>query len=380
MFDKIKKLFTSNDNTDTVENAENVETTESKNFFETLFEKVLEAQAQDKRLPFKIFYLKEDELTVKVSGLFAHLPIHLMPWHYPHKSYWERIFPTLAGREFKCKITEASQVEDQPFNIHVDASAQTFRKVELIDNAEYTGIVLDKTEDEALIDIGSHFRWKYGSLRGFLPLSELANPESFQACTPGETIKVKYSGADDKGLVFANADSVDLSEYVGQTVWVQVSKGENTAPYFLVKGKYKADLPINKLIYPTNKKKVQKLRNNQWVNGDIINCEVLEFKPNRGLIIKWIDDSPEEIDWSSDKMIDYIGREVDVHVYVSDDDKLLFLVENKYPATLSARNRSNKKNDLAEGDVITGRICSIDLNGECFKIRWLPNTKTANPE
>jgi hypothetical protein len=374
MFDKIKKFFSSpEEDTDSVESIENVENTENKDFFGTLFEKVLEDQAQDKQTPFKIFYLKETELLVKVRGLYAHLPLDLMAWRYPHRSYWERIFPTLAGKEFKCKITEASRVEDQPFNIHADASMHTFRKVELIDNAEYTGIILDKTEDDVLIDIGSHFRWKYGSLQGFLPLAELADPESFQRCEPGETIQIIYKGADENGLVFANTAPLDLSaEFVGKIVWVQVCKTEDTAPYFLVKGRYKADLPITKLIYPEKKKKVQRLRN-EWANGDIINCEVLEFKPKRGLIIKWIDDSPEEIDWSSDKMIDYIGREVEINVSVAElDGATTFLVENKYPATLSARNRSNKKYHLSDGEVITARICSIDLNNECFKIRWMP--------
>jgi ribosomal protein S1 len=373
MFDKIKKLFSSSADTQVVENREGVaqvENAETPDFFEMLFDKILETRLLDKQLPCKIFYFKGDELTVKVGGLYAYLPLDQMPWNYPDKSYWKYIFSSLAGKEFKCKITEASREENQRFSIRVDASNHLFREVELMEDAEYAGIVLDKTEDAVLIDIGSHFRWKYGSLTGWLPLSDLANPESAQRCESGEKIKIIYKETNEKGLVFTNAVAEDLAaEYVGKIVWVQVCKVENMAPYFLVRGKYKADLPITDPIYPGRKKKVQRLRN-EWINGDIINCEVLDFKPNRGLIVKWISDDPEDIDWTSDDMIDYIGREVDVNVSVSDEGTT-FLVENKYPATLSARNRSSKKSKLSDGEVIHCRICSIDLNNDCFKIIWL---------
>ena len=259
-----------------------------------------------------MFFLNNEELIVKVKGLFAHLSLQQMAWRYPHLAYWKLIFPTLVGREFKCKITEAERREGERFHIVIDASEHPFRKAELIENAEYTGIVLQKNEEDARIDIGSHFRWKYGSLQGFLPLAALAEPETFHPCEPGDSIKIKYTGNDDRGLLFTSVDAIDLAaEFVGKVVWVQVGKSENMAPYFMVKGKYKGDLPINKLFYPTKKKKLQKLRN-QWENGDIINCEIVDFKPHRGLILKWIDDDPEEIDWSSDEMIDYIGREVAV--------------------------------------------------------------------
>lgn len=383
MIDLIRKLFDSEEDTDLIESIKSIENLtngvvakeviqeEEKEFFEKLFEKVEEAKEQDKKLPCKIFFLNDNEIVVKVKGLFAHLPLRQMAWHYPHLIYWKSIFPTLAGQEFKCKITEAERREGERFHIVADASEHPFRKAELIENAEYTGIVLQKNEEDALIDIGSHFKWKYGSLRGFLPLTTLAEPETFHPCEPGDSIKIKYKGNDDRGLIFAPVDTIDLAtEFIGKMVWVQIGKSENTAPYFMVKGKYRGDLPINKLLYPTKKKKLQKLRN-EWVNGDIINCEVVDYKPKRGLILKWIDDEPEEIDWSSDEMIDYIGREVSVHVYRLSDGELRFLVENRYSATLSARNRSNKKNDLADGEIITARICSIDLNDECFKIRWL---------
>ena len=373
MIDLLKNLFGSGKDTFAVESADTTNQEKQRSFFEKLFAQVADAKEMDKRIPFKIFFLNENDLIVKVKGLYALLPLQQMAWHYPDRAYWKHIFPTLAGREFKCQVMEAERIENERFHIVVDASAHIFREAELIENAEYTGIILQITEDETLIDIGVHFHWKFGSLSGLLPSGELINPETFHPYEPGDKITIEYKGRDERGFKFDVAETIDLAaEFVGQTVWVQIGRKDETAPYYMVKGKYKADLPITKLIYPKKKRKVQKLRN-QWKNGDIINCEVLEFKPNRGLIIKWIDEDPDEFDWSSDDMIDYIGRQVPVHVYWSDDEELEFYVENKYPATLTTRNRSNKKYELYEGQIITGRICSIDLNEGCFKIRWLPS-------
>jgi len=373
MIDLLKNLFGSGKDTTEVKSVEEINQEKQGNFFEKLFAQVEEAKEIDKKIPFKVYFLNEDELIVKVKGLFAQLPLQQMAWQYPDQAYWKCIFPTLAGKEFKCIVMEAERKENERFHIVVDASSHIFRDAELIENAEYTGIILQKFEEETLIDIGTHFDWKFGSLPGFLPLPDLINPETSQPYEPGDKLTVEYKGHDARGLIFAAVDAIDLAaEFIGKIVWVQIGKKEDTAPYYMVKGKYKADLPITKLVYPKKKRKVQKLRN-QWQNGDIINCEVIDFKPKRGLIIKWIDDDPDEFDWSSDDMIDYIGRQVPVHVYWTDDEELEFYVENKYPATLTTRNRSNKKYELYDGQVITGRVCSIDLNDECFKIRWIPS-------
>jgi len=384
MIDLIKKLYGWENSPDLIKKVEELtdgeiieqfEKKEKLSFFERLFNQIKEAQAQDKRIPFRIFFLKEDTLIVKVKGLYSQLPLEKMAWSYPDMEYWKIIFPTLQGVEFKCKVTEASPPQeegDERFYIVIDAGAHPFQKAELIENAEYNGIVLQKTEEEVLIDIGYHFKWKYGSLCGYLPLEALATPETYQSCQPGDVITIEYRGSDDRGLQFSVVQVIDpVAEYVGKTTWVQIGKSGNTAPYFMVEGKYKGDLPITKTHYPTNKKKVRRLRE-QWENGDIIQCEILEYKPHRGFIIKWMDDEPQELNWKSEEMTAYVGRKVPVHVYWDDEYELRFLVENQYPATLTARDRSSKVEHLVEGQVITAHIRSIDLENKCFKIRWVP--------
>ena len=380
MIDLIKKLYDWENNPNLIKNIEDLtdgeiieqlETKQKLGFFEKLFQEVEAAKEQDKKTPFRIFFLRDDILIVKVKGLFARLPIQNMAWSYPDLEYWKIIFPTLQGVEYKGKVVEAlpPQEEGERFHIIVDARAHTFYMAELIDNAEYNGIVLQKNDKEILIDIGVHFKWKYGSLSGFLPLDELATPETFQSCQPGDILTIEYIGSNERGLQFAAITTIDLAEYVGKITWVQIGRG--TTPYYMVEGKYKGDLPITKTHYPTNKKKVRRLRE-QWENGDIIQCEILEYKPHRGFMLKWIDDEPEGINWKSDELTAYVGQKVPVYVYWTDEGELEFLVENKFPATFSGRDRSAKKEHLREGQVITALIRSIDFEGKCFKIRWVP--------
>jgi uncharacterized protein YndB with AHSA1/START domain len=387
MIDIIKKIYDWENNPSLIRDVDNddvrenlfddeinelTEEKEELTFFEKLFRMVLAAKEAEKKTPFKVFYLKEDMLIGKVKGLYSQLPLEKMAWQYPAMEHWRLVFPTLQGVEIKCIVKEAAPTEDGRYHIVVDATSHTPHKAELIDNAEYTGIVLQRTEDELLLDMGSHFRWKYGSLCGYLPLEELGTPETFQSCQPGDKISVEYRGSDERGLLFGAVQAIDLAtEYIGKMTWVQIVRGENTAPYFMVEGKYKGDLPVTKTHYPTKKKKVRKLRE-KWENGDIIQCEILEYSPKRGLILKWIDDEPDEINWQSDEMTAYVGRKVPVFVYYTDDYDLRFLVENQFPAMLTARDRSSKVEHLLEGQVITAQVRSIDEENKCFKIRWVP--------
>jgi len=349
-----------------------MEAKKSADFFAGLFKQVEEAKEQGKKIPFKIFFLVEEKLVVKVKGLYAQLPLQQMAWQYPDLEYWKHIFPTLQGVEFKCKVVETLSNVNDRFHIVVDASMHIFHGAELIEGAEYKGIVLQRYENELLIDIGCQFRWKHGSLCGYLHIEELGTPETFQSCNQGDTVTVEYKGSDARGLQFGAPKAVDpVEEYVGKTTWVQIGKGEGTAPYYLVEGKYKGDLPITKTHYPTKKRKLQKLRN-KWESGDIIQCEILEYKPHRGFILKWIDDEPDEINWASDKMVDYVGRKVPVYVYRTDENEIRLLVENQFPASLSGRDRSSKKEHLLDGQIITALVRSIDLENKCFKIRWVP--------
>jgi hypothetical protein len=379
MLDILKKIFGSSENSenkDVEEKIEELKTTgelKDEDFYAYLFSQIVEACNLEKSIPFKVCNIKEEGFLIKVKGLFSLLPFHLMPWQYPDTAYWKIIAPALLGKEFKCKVIEASQQEGQPFFIRVDATVHPFRQASLVEHAEYSAIILQRSEKEALVDLGVHFRWKFGSLTARLPVQDTADPETAQRYEPGQTIKVQYLSTNEEGLRVEEAGLIDLYEkYSGRIVWVQVSKIADTAPCFLVEGKYKADMPVTKTVYPENKRKVQKLKN-QLVDGDIINCEVLDFKSHRGLIVKCVEDSCKpDVNWTSYTMMDYIGREVLVFVHQEEDD-LVFMVEDRYPAKVLARSRSKKKEQLSDGEIIRCWVSSIDVEEQCFRIRLINN-------
>ena len=339
--------------------------------YEMLFQALEKAQAENRNVHFRLYKYLDTNLLVKANGLFAYLPFELAPWHYPHSEYWKYVVPTAMGARFRCKVLETSRETEPHFSIRVDASNSIVHQAELTEGAEYQGLVLDTMDNRFLVDIGLHFRWKYGGMIGYMPFPQTIETD----LNPGNKIKVKYIGKNDRDLQFAPMEDVDFTSYIGRTVWVQACRSEGTAPYFMVEGKYRAEMPVTRTIYPEKKRKMQRLKG-QWLNGDIINCEVIDYQPHRGLIVKCIDDAwLFEINWCSDEMIDYIGREVPVHVHKSEEEGISYLIDNLYTAKFPTGVKTRNTDKLNDGDVITCKVYSIDVKGEFFRVRWLDATK-----
>jgi ribosomal protein S1 len=338
-------------------------------WLEPLFENIESACFENKTFRFKICSLKPCGFVVKVGGLFAFLPFKFMPWQYQQSAHWNIISPTLEGKLFYCKILEATKIEEQKFRILIDASIHLFREIKLQENLRYTGIILQKFGQGITVDIGCHFDWEYGTLKGFVPVEKFADLKTFQDCEPGQMIDVMYVENTLKGIKFAEAGYADLySEYVGKMVWVKVYRAEDASLKFRLEDKYDAILPILPSIYsPQMQKQVQRRREG-WRDGDIIDCEVLHFNPPKGFAIKWIkNNSPGEIDWYSEEMEKFIGKEIVAEVYKL-DEQITFLVENKYPAVLS--NTHCRKHNISDGDTIICQIRSIDYSNQFFRAKW----------
>ncbi|MDR1682577.1 MAG: hypothetical protein LBS25_04210 [Candidatus Symbiothrix sp.] len=339
--------------------------------YEMLFQKLEKAQAENKNVYFRLYKYLDTNLLIKAKGLLAHLPFDLAPWHYPHSEYWKYVVPTAMGARYHCKVLETSRETNPHFTIRVDASHAIVHEAALTEDAEYQGLVLDTIDKQFVVDIGLHFRWKYGGMTGYMPL-----PETIETTIQhGDKIKVKYIGKNDHGLQFAPMEEVDFTSYIGKPVWVQTYRSGGTVPYFMVEGKYRAEMPVTRTIYPEKKRKMQRLKG-QWLNGDIINCEVIDYQPHRGLIVKCIDDAwLFEINWCSDEMIDYIGKEVPVHVHKSEEEGTSYLIDNLYTAKFPTGVKTRNLDKLNDGDVITCKVYSIDVNQQFFRVRWIESKK-----
>ncbi|MDR1738607.1 MAG: hypothetical protein LBR66_07335 [Candidatus Symbiothrix sp.] len=343
--------------------------------YEQLFRNLEAAQVADKRMYFRFARYTDNGLWVKTGGMIAFMPFESAPWKYPVNQYWQYIMPTLTKTRFRCKVIETKRIEDARYEIKVDAGSYPPHSIPLVIGAEHTGIVLEKNEQELLVDIGVHFRWRYGSMMGVLPVAEWKGEQSWDEINVQDFVKLIFIDKNEKGLVFTQTFEDEVPLTIGQIVTVQVHRGENVAPYFMIDGKYKADMPVTKLIYPEKKRRMQKLKGH-WADGDLIKCEVLDFKPKRGWVVKCIDEEwLFEVNWCSDEMIDYVGQEVPVFVHKSEEEGTQYLIDNRYVAKFPTGVKTRNLDTLNDGDVIQCRVYSIDVQNQFFRVRWLDANK-----
>lgn len=250
---------------------------------------------QDAKLPFKIIELKRTGFVVKVSGLFAFISFNHMPWKYKKVNYWSSIFPKLIGKVFFCQIHSIDKVPS--LSIIVNGEIPQFKKTELIIGENYKGVIIEKRKKGIFVEIGCHFDWKCGSFIGYLNKSGFDSLQLFSTCSVGDEIEVFYQGVGEKGpLIFSqsNEEIVDWNNkipqgLVGQVVLVHIVREAEKEMKFLVKGKYKGRIYLEKNDpFFGSKKRARKVKN-KLKDGTIIHCEVIGFRENlRFLRIKWI--------------------------------------------------------------------------------------------
>jgi ribosomal protein S1 len=278
-------------------------TEDKKEWLEHLFSVAETIWTEEKSVHFRIVGQVKSGFLVKTVGLFAILPFRFMPWQYPSPEYWEVVFPTLEGKIFYCKIVNMEETENRKMRICIDATIHRFEEISLENGVKYTGVVLQKYESGMIVDIGCHFDWRCGSLTGYLSAKKVYGAKSYADYKVGDIVEVVYSGCNKKGLLFAGTDFNDFYlKYVGKTVWAKVCKDENALYSFLIEGEHHAHLPIQKTIYPQKRNLVKRMRQ-QWKDGDIIDCEILDFNVRKGFIIKWIESDQRKKEKNKDEII-----------------------------------------------------------------------------
>ena len=257
---------------------------------------------ENANLPFKIIELKTKGFLAKVSGLYAFIALNHMPWKYGNINYWTIVASRLTGKKFYCQIHNITK--DPLLSIIINGDIPQFKKIELLTDKIYRGIIIDKKNNGILVEIGYHFYWRRGSFVGFLHKSQFANSEGFTSCAIGDKIEILYQGMNEAGQ-FIYSQTNELVDWqneipqklIGQVVLAQVIRKNNEIePKFLINGKYKG-----KMIFPKNdsffgtKNMAKKVKNN-LKDGDIMRCEVIDFaKTARILKLKWISELDGEI-------------------------------------------------------------------------------------
>ncbi len=282
-------------------------------------------------LPFKIVEVKEYGFLAKVKGIYAYISFHHMPWKYVNRDAWNHVAPTLIGKIFYSKVIK---VDMERISIHLDADLPQFKQAELSIGELYRGVIINKKKYGLFIDIGYHFNWRYGSIVGLMHKSQLDVLVNFDDMEAGSTTVVIYLGENEEGKVSLTQNETDVDwalgipqQMVGQNVWVEV--GSNEVPpdrRFIVLGKYRGKIIINRILYPTGSKKMGRAKK-ALPEGEIITCEVLGFDEKRRVLeLKWLKkNQPEKIPlygYSMNELLDYQSLVNLLHIKTENDYKV----------------------------------------------------------
>ncbi|MDR2563890.1 MAG: hypothetical protein LBC98_08100 [Prevotellaceae bacterium] len=339
-----------------------------KNWLDELFENIEKISMEHRQIRCKVVDIKSKGFLVRVKGMFAYLPFKCMPWKYTRIEYWQFLFPMLKGRSFLCTITDAKKEDDKHFVIHVDASKHPLDEMQLVENEEYSALVLQRSTYGVFIDLGYHFGWASGASVGLLHRTNFANEDSFVKCLEGEVVKVVFTGHSDKGMIFVEAASYSkeiinwrsakMGAYIGKEVEVHVNKGYRQAS-FLVENQYPvivAGLPDD---FDADKSK-------------IIPCKISAIDlQNKCFTAYLIAPTPLK---SSKRSLDpegmnkYIGQKVSVNIRQILDG-YSFFVENKYPARLSVKKFPANFN-VDENKTISCKVVGISHTKKYLQVKW----------
>lgn len=247
----------------------------------------------DAIVTFKIVSINKSGFTVNILNSSSIIFFENMPWVYKKNKSWKLIYPSIYSLEFKCKVKDININNN---HLKLDGNIPQFTKPELIENNDYYGIIVDKSEKNLFIDIGYHFRWKHGSLLGYLHKTEIPDYCPSNEYNMGEEIKVKYILEKGYGLLKFGFENVvqdqilSISEkeakgLLGKIIDVKVIRNEDQFSYWY-DDKYTVNIPISNNRYSMYRQTRIMVKNLE--NNEMIKCEVLEVSYKKKiLLLRW---------------------------------------------------------------------------------------------
>ena len=241
-------------------------------------------------LSFKIEDYKDGDFIINVGGIHIKLYPGKMPWVYYNRKAKSVIAEYLKGSIFY-GIIESLKI--QPFTIKIYWLENQFKKINLIVDNEYEGIIINAIRYNIIIEFGHNYNWEYGSVKGFLKLEYFYYSNFENTYNIGDKIVVKFKEIYnneqfhfykdvDNNIFYSNR----IEKLIGSKVWVRFIKRQHGFGYS-VHGKYFALMPINEEIY--GEKESEMKRNIRLLrDGQIIKCEIINIKAEYHLFtIKW---------------------------------------------------------------------------------------------
>ena len=342
---------------------------------------VEELHIAKKHLPFFINNISENGFVIKTCGLYAFISFYHMPWYYPDKEYWKVISSKIMRKIF---FGEIYHYDKESLSIMLNGTVPQFKKMELIENVNYTGIILRKTDSYMIIDIGFNFGWDCGSFIGILYKPKFNYCYYDTDYTEGNEIEVKYYGVKENGKAeFSKENDIDFwdseeaKSLIGTIVDTRVVKRCEQNEYW-VNDKYRAVLPLNNHFYKDQLKELTK-QNAELKNGDIVQCELHSInKQSKQFVLKCKPKPNYELELA-EAIKNLVGTDILV-IVKKEERKYSVLIDGKYEAMFpfnktiypgqDRKQIQQKFNSINDGTPLECKVMSYDSRHSCFILRW----------
>jgi hypothetical protein len=272
---------------------ENPSNSEERKDFTKKLQFIEKQKLENNSLPFRIKQLKEKGFIVRTGGLFAFVSFFYMPWKYNRVEAWSVLFPFIIEKVFFGKI---HAIIYDPFKILLNGKIAQFKRFPIEENIVYKAVIIHKSKNDVLIEIGIHYDWKYGSYTGLIYRTHYESPEIFDKTIAGQVIQASYYGLNkDNQPIFSNNPDIkewlteSIKQLMGKTVRVQIKKTFESDINYIVEGMHQGALSIPRRQYGENTSLVRKSLK-YLENDEIIHCEVIKINLNKRIIhLEWND-------------------------------------------------------------------------------------------
>lgn len=165
------------------------------------FKKIEKAYLDDEEVSFTVKKVLYKGVLVQVGSFASYVHRYffyntLLNYDIP---YWKIISPNLIGKTFKSKI---ANLNHENFHIKFDSENNVFGAIPLKYDVLYDGIVVLRRKNFIFIDVGYHFKYRYGIHICFIHVSHVDDKDKFHQLKAGDIYPVYYQGYNQSDEIF----------------------------------------------------------------------------------------------------------------------------------------------------------------------------------
>lgn len=236
----------------------------------------------DVDVPFTIKSLKQHGFITKVLDRNAYVSFSVMPWHYSNLEFWRPAAPFLIGYNFFGKLNTQNETGLFIYAKH----SNHFNVPPLKIDEPYSAILINRTKQRLVVELGYHYAWKYGSVVAYIHRDNYKNDEDYNKIKLGEVLDVFYWGEALNGIRICGSNdynkfwlSREASTLVGKTIAIKAHRTSVTKQlFFTYNDEHKVIIHHSPEYYlePTYEQlsiSLEQLQGNETLNVKVVNID-----------------------------------------------------------------------------------------------------------